>query len=72
LSTGGPPASMRRTVFISDLRSMGTPDTWLAQDGHYALPGRILKAARLSAACISLPLVLVFWESAPCGRRPWF
>src|SRR6188474_860706 len=47
---GGPPTSTRRAVFIKDRRSIGTPDTQLAQDGHYARTARILKAVRLSAA----------------------
>ena len=45
LSANGPPANTRRAVFIKDRRSIGTPDTQLAQDGHYARTARILKAA---------------------------
>src|ERR1044071_4859787 len=45
LRAGGPPASTRRADLIKDRRSIGTPDTRLAQDGHYARAARILKTA---------------------------
>jgi len=50
---------------------MGTPDTWLAQDGHYALPAWILKAARLSAPVFHFRWCSSFGK-APRGRQPWF
>jgi hypothetical protein len=43
---------------------MGTPDTWLAQDGHYALPARILKAAGSAPPINSMPLTPILQESA--------